>query len=364
MVVVRGKSSRGTPGARQVRTALALVLTFGAGQACGSRSMLNTDEEEAGASGDANGGTSGSAKGGTGGTGLVSDGGSYGIGGSNGGTGASPGKGGGPGKGGTGYGGTYGKGGGPSNGGTYGKGGSAGYPMMAGGAYPTGGYGATSPGYGGTYGKGGRIGRGGSGGTYGGKGGWAGAAGEAGAAGVGGGGIGGVGGSPAVIEACEEACNNLPSSCPYSNSYNECLSGCVPLSGEYPGCALELADYVNCLAANLSPGAVCMVDDSGGCYGQGCLDTAQSTCQPWLDTFADCESNGCATGYGTGPGYCSYQTYCPTHEHATECKLSDPSSDTWYCVCRVDSSVAFETYIEGYGTATCQALSEACNLAL
>jgi hypothetical protein len=348
--------------------------------------MLNTDEAQAGGSGDDNGGTSSSGTGGRGGTGAVSDGGSYGIGGSASPAGGSYGKGGTtspgvggsttPGKGGTyGYGGTYGKGGGPGKGGTYGKGGSAGYPMMTGGAYPYGGYGATSPGYGGTSTYGGRVGRGGSGGTgysgrpsYGGtvgKGGRGGSAGfgEAGEAGAAGGGIGGVGGSPAVIAACEDACNNLPSSCPDYSNYNECMSGCVPLSGQYPQCALELADYLNCLAANLSPGAACMVDPSGGCYGQGCLSTAQDACQYWLDTFSTCASGGCGTGYGVGPGYCSSESSCPTHEHQTECTLYDSSNDFWQCTCTVDSALVFQTTIQGYGTETCRALSDACNLA-
>jgi len=316
--------------------------------------MLETDFEEAGASGADNGGSSG-----RGGTGTGADGGSAAIGG-----GGSSSKGGSPGYGGTGgtggtggsYGGTPGKGGGPGRGGTYGKGGSAGYPMMTGGAYPTAGTGGAYP-TAGRPGYGGSAGRGGYGGTsYGGRVGRGGSAGQGGQAG------GGYGGSPSVVAACDAACRSLPTSCSGSVGYSECVSGCVPLSAENPQCSLELADYLNCLAGNLSPDAMCMMDPSGACYGNGCLDSAQTACTYWLSAYSDC-TIGCGTGEGVGPDFCSYELSCANHNHQTQCKVADATSDLWYCTCLIDSQYEFEDYFQGFGTNSCRQVANYCNVA-
>ena len=377
MVMVEGKSGWRPSAGRQVKTALALVLTFGAGQACGSRSMLTTDEQSSSDAGADNGGTGGGTggygkgSGATGGSmpdggvsGTTTTGGTYGYGGT--GKGGSVGKGG-SGYGGGSYGGTYGKGGSVGKGGSYGKGGSAGYPVADGGAYPYGGVSGLGgsagkggyPGRGGSYGKGGTVGKGGSGGGAG----WY----EGGAADEGDGGTGatGIGGSPSVIYACDAVCNNAPRACDdIPSDYDECMDVCTPLSSEYPTCELETADYLNCLAANLSSSAQCMVGSDGSCNGAGCTADAQAACTRSAEDFANCYGGvSCGTASGVGTGTCSYETSCPTHDHYTQCSLYDSASNTWYCTCSIDGSYQFTGYFPGSGQSTCQVVANYCSLA-
>jgi len=327
--------------------------------------MLTTDEASSASGGDdagtgggtgAQGGKGSGAYGGSAPTplgGTTSTGGVSGYGGT--GVAGSSGKGGTYGKGGGSYGGTYGKGG------STGKGGSAGYPVADGGAYP----------YGGVGGSGGSAGRGGypgKGGTYG-KGGFGGSAGwvDGGAAGEAGGGTGAVsfGGSPAVVAACRDACANAPASCSdIPPDDQDCLDECIPLSSAYPTCELELADYVECLAANLAKNAQCMTGTDASCRGPGCTADAEATCRSPAETFTRCQENGsCGIGSGIGTGYCSYEISCPTHDHFTSCSLIDSPSDTWFCTCSIDGTDQFTGYFAGSGQATCQGVANYCNLA-
>jgi hypothetical protein len=139
---------------------------------------------------------------------------------------------------------------------------------------------------------------------------------------------------------------------------------CTPLSDAYPTCELELADYLECLAANFARNARCSTDADGTCNGPGCSADAQAACSNAIDAFTSCQEGGsCGTGSGIGSGFCSYETSCPTHDHYTSCSLFDSTTNTWFCTCSIDGTYQFTGYFSGSGQATCQVVSDYCDLA-
>jgi hypothetical protein len=328
---------RSRAGRPEPRVGVALALTFAVVNACGGRTLENYEAESGGEG--AEGGRGGS--GGVAGTGGRSGTGAQG--------GTSGGSGGGTSVGGTGIGAGPGvTGGGPAAGGSAGKAPTGGVAGVAG----------TVPGTGGTSGAGGTgiSGRGGSnsvggaagraGGGRPGSGGRA-TGGSAGVSGRGGGGQAGAaggGGSPAVYDACKRACASLPRGCDAGSPNGDCFSACPDLALGSPGCSLELADYLNCVATFLDPGAMCTVTPSGECSGQGCTAEALYYCSSTLDYYNQCQS-GCALGYSVTNYDCSMDRSCPTHEHGSNCTLD--ASGGWYCTCSTDGVDAVKAFLYG-----------------
>jgi hypothetical protein len=332
------------------RAVVALALTFAVVNACGGRTLENYEAESGGEG--AEGGRGGS--GGVAGTGGRSGTGAQG--------GTSGGSGGGTSVGGTGIGAGPGMtGGGPAAGGSAGRAPTGGVAGVAGTVPSTGG----TSGAGGT-GVGGRGGGtsvgGGAGRPGGGRPGTGGRAtgGSAGVAGRGGGGQAGAaggGGSPAVYDACKRACTNLPPSCDAGSANGDCFNSCPDLAIGAPGCSLELADYLNCIATFLEPGAMCMVTPSGECTGRGCTTEALKSCEYSLNYYNEC-LNGCGTGYGISPTGCTMDRVCPTHQYGSHC--TQQPSGTWLCSCSIDGQDLVKIELYGDVNYVCSDAAQYC----
>jgi hypothetical protein len=126
----------------------------------------------------------------------------------------------------------------------------------------------------------------------------------------------------------------MPAACSsVAGTPTECIASCPELSTYVSGCPLELADYVNCVADDVSPSAACMLTATDECVGEGCTSTALDNCSGLFDVYANCTA-GCASGYSVGPDGCSYARNCTTHEYASRC--TPDASGGWFCVCSID----------------------------
>ncbi len=339
-----GVASRGRPDAR---IGVALALSFAVINACGGRTL----ELEGGSSGEGAesgvGGLGGSGQPGSGGSkggaGGTTTGGSAGLGG----TGVSTGGGPGPGA----------RGGGTSTGGTAGVAGTTpvtGGTGMVGGRGGGSSVGGSSPGKGGTGGRPGMPPGRGAGGSAGAPG----SGGAAGAAGVGG--VAGAGGSPSVYAACQEACANIPKACSVGTGTEYCADSCDDLSVSYPGCRLELTDYIDCVAERMRPEAMCAISSTGQCVGEGCTADAVEACSPLLLLVDTCMA-GCETGYGVTPEGCQFQRVCATHQLESWCTTD--TTGRWLCTCAVDGEVAASVVLYGDASAICASAAGYCDFA-
>jgi hypothetical protein len=309
--------------------------------------MVDDTGFEEGDGGEGEGGTSGSGgtygKGGTGVAGTYADGGAYPSGG---------------------YAGVYGGKGGTSYAGFGATGGSVnpgGYGGYAGTVYPGGYAGNVYPG--GKSGVGGSVYPGGYGGFAGSV--YPGGKGGVGGSFAGGAGVGGVGGKAAyadVVAACSSFCSNVPPVCVEGTTWEGCNSQCVNSGVSEPNCSSAFADYVNCVGKMVQPNAMCSVDDSGVCYGPGCLDEALARCSGESLRYIDCLNGAPQCGgsaiSSTGDT-CSMTSFCD-RTYRTDCYYSYTPEAYWNCYCYVDDFYYGSTTVASSGRDVCSVGYDYC----